>query len=45
MSTMHFLWVFGCVDHVKVTKPNTKKLNDQSTKMVMIGYELSTKAY
>jgi hypothetical protein len=40
---VHFLRVFGCVAHVKVTKPNTGKLDDRSTRMVMIGYEAGSK--
>jgi hypothetical protein len=44
-SVMHFLQVFGCVAHVKITKPNAGKLDDRSTKMVMIGYEAGSKAY
>jgi len=42
---VHFLRVFGCVAHVKVTKPNTGKLDDRSWKMVLIGYEEGSKAY
>jgi hypothetical protein len=37
--------VFGYVAHVKITKPNARKLDDRSTKMVMIGYEAGSKAY
>lgn len=42
---VHFLWVFGCVAHVRVAKPNAGKLEDRSTKMVMIYYEQGSKAY
>jgi hypothetical protein len=42
---VHFLRVFDCVAHVKITKPNAGKLDDRSTKMVMIGYEAGSKAY
>ena len=42
---VHFLRVFGCVAHVKVTKPNAGKLDDRSRKMVLIGYEEGSKAY
>jgi transposase InsO family protein len=35
---MHFLRVFGCVAHVKITKTNAGKLDDRSTKMVMVRY-------
>jgi hypothetical protein len=42
---VHFLCVFGCMAHVKVTKPNAGKLDDRSVKMVMIGYEPGSKAY
>jgi hypothetical protein len=30
---------FGCVVHVKNTKPNLKKLEDRSTPMIFVGYE------
>jgi hypothetical protein len=33
------------VAHVKVTKPNAGKLDNRSTRMVMIGYEAGSKAY
>jgi hypothetical protein len=42
---VHFLRVFSCVAHVKVTKLNAGKLDDRSTRMVMIGYEAGSKAY
>ena len=38
------LRVFGSVDHVKTTK-RVNKLEDRSSMMVFIGYELGTKAY
>ena len=38
------LRVFGSVVHVKTTK-NVSKLEDRSSVMVLIGYELGTKAY
>jgi transposase InsO family protein len=44
-SVVHFLRVFDCVAHVKVTKSNAGKLDDQSTRMVMIRYEAGLKAY
>jgi len=40
-----FLRTFGCVGHVKKTKPNLTKLEDRSTPMVFLGYERGTKAY
>jgi hypothetical protein len=39
------LCTFGCVVHVNNTKPMLKKLEDRSTKMVFVGYELGSKAY
>jgi hypothetical protein len=39
------LRVFGCVAYVKATRPNLKKLDDQSTAMVFIGYEPGAKAW
>ena len=40
-----FLWTFGCVGHVKNTKPHLDKLEDRSTPMVLLGYEEGSKAY
>jgi hypothetical protein len=37
--------VFGCVAHVKVTRPNLKKLEDRSKPMVLFGYEPGSAAY
>jgi hypothetical protein len=39
------LRTFGCIIHVKNTKPMLKKLDDRSTKMVFVGYESGSKAY
>ena len=39
------LRTFGCVAHVKVTRPNTKKLDDRSVPMVFLGYEPGSAAY
>jgi len=36
---------FGCIGHVKNTKPDLSKLEDRSTKMVFLGYEEGSKAY
>jgi hypothetical protein len=43
-SVQH-LRVFGCVAHVKNTRPNLKKLDDRSTPMVLFGYEPGTATY
>jgi hypothetical protein len=40
-----FLRTFGCIGHVKKTKPFLTKLEDRSTLMVLLGYEEGTKAY
>ena len=40
-----FLRTFGCVRHVKKTKPNLAKLEDRCTPMVFLGYERGSKAY
>lgn len=37
--------MFGCISHVKVTKPHLSKLEDRSTPKVLLGYEASSKAY
>ncbi|WVZ83650.1 hypothetical protein U9M48_030778 [Paspalum notatum var. saurae] len=41
---VQFLRTFGCIAHVKVTRPHAK-LDDRSVKMVFVGYELGSKAY
>jgi len=40
-----FLRTFGCIGHVKKTKPNLSKLEDRSTPIVFLGYECGSKAY
>ena len=40
-----FLQTFGCIGHVRKTKPNLTKLEDRSTPMVFLGYVEGTKAY
>ncbi|CAA0822344.1 cysteine-rich RLK (RECEPTOR-like protein kinase) 8 [Striga hermonthica] len=40
-----FLRTFGCIGHVKKTKPFLSKLEDRSTPMVFLGYEEGSKAY
>jgi hypothetical protein len=42
---MHYLCTFGCVTHVKVTRPDPMKLDNRSLKTIIIGYEPRTKAY
>jgi hypothetical protein len=39
------LRTFGCVAHVKVTKPNLKKLDDRSRPMIFVRYEPGLAAY
>jgi hypothetical protein len=36
---VHHLRVFGCVVHVKNTKPHLKKLEDKSKSMIFVSYE------
>jgi len=43
--SVSFLWTFGCIGHVRKTKPNLTKLEDRSTPMVLLGYVEGTKAY
>jgi transposase InsO family protein len=43
-SVQH-LRTFGCVAHVKVTRPDVKKLDDRSMPMVLLGYEPGSAAY
>jgi hypothetical protein len=42
---VRFLCVFGCIGHVKATRPHLQKLDDRSYPMVFIGYEIGSKAY
>jgi hypothetical protein len=42
---LHYLRVFGCVAHVKTARPQLKKLDDRSTPMVFMGYDVGSKAY
>ena len=44
-SSMSFLWTFGCIGHVRKTKPILTKLEDRSTSMVFLGYAEGTKVY
>jgi hypothetical protein len=43
--SMSFLWTFGCIGHVRKTKPILTKLEDRSTPMVFLDYVEGTKAY
>lgn len=43
-SVQH-LRTFGCVAHVKVTRPNVKNLDDRSVPMVFLGYEPGSASY
>jgi hypothetical protein len=42
---VHHLRTFGCVVHVRNTKPNLKKLEDRSKPMIFVRYEPGSKAY
>lgn len=44
LSVRH-LRTLECLVHVNIVHPHVMKLDDRSTTMVMIGYELGTKAY
>ncbi|WVZ79227.1 hypothetical protein U9M48_026831 [Paspalum notatum var. saurae] len=39
------LCTFGCIGHVKVTRPNLAKLEDRSKPMIFLGYKAGSKAY
>jgi transposase InsO family protein len=39
------LRTFGCIAHVKVTKPHLTKLDDRSKPMIFVGYEPGSAAY
>ena len=40
-----FLRTFGCVGHMKNTKPHLDKLEDKSTSLVLLVYEEGSKVY
>jgi hypothetical protein len=42
---VHFLRIFGCRAHAKITRPHLKKLDDRSVPVVFLGYEPGGKAY
>jgi hypothetical protein len=44
-SSPAHLCTFGCIMHVKNTKPHLSKLEDRSTRMIFVGYEPRSKAY
>ena len=44
-TSVSFLRTFGCIGHVRKTKPVLTKLDDRSTPMVLLGYAEGTKAY
>ena len=43
--SMSFVRTFGCIGHIRKTKPNLTKLEDRSTPIVFLGYAEGTKAY
>ena len=43
--SVSFLRTFGCIGHVRKTKPILTKLEDKSTPMVLLGYVEDTKVY
>jgi hypothetical protein len=43
--SLSHLRTFGCVAHVKVTKPKLTKLDDRSKPMIFVGYEPGSAAY
>jgi hypothetical protein len=45
IPVVHYFRTFGCVAHVKITRPNLKKLDDRSQKVIFVGYEVRSKAY
>jgi hypothetical protein len=42
---VHYFKMFGCIGHVKNTRPRLQKLEDRSCPMIFIGYEHGSKAY
>ena len=42
---VHYFRTFGCIAHVKNTRPGLKKYDDRSSLMIFVGYESGSKAY
>jgi hypothetical protein len=42
---VHYFHTFGCVTHIKNTRPNLKKLDDRSRRTIFVGYEVVSKVY
>ncbi|WVZ93228.1 hypothetical protein U9M48_039226 [Paspalum notatum var. saurae] len=42
---VHFMRTFGCIAHVKNTRPHLNKLEDRSSRTIFVGYEPGSKAY
>jgi hypothetical protein len=42
---MHCMRTFGCVVHVRETRPRLNKLDDCSRPMISVGYPAGTKGY
>ena len=42
---VHYMRTFGCMAHVRETRPGLKKLDDRSRPMIFVGYEPGTKGY
>jgi hypothetical protein len=45
VPVVQHLRTFGWIARVKVTKPNLKKLDDRSKKMIFVGYEPRSTTY
>ena len=43
--SVSFLWTFGCIGHIRMTKLVLTKLEDRSTPRVFLGYMEGTKVY
>jgi hypothetical protein len=42
---VHYFRKFGYIVHLKIMRPNLKKLDDRSRKAIFVGYEGGSKAY
>jgi hypothetical protein len=42
---VHHFRTFGCIAHVKITRPGLKKLDDRNRKTIFIGHESGCKGY
>jgi hypothetical protein len=45
VPAVHYFHTFRCIAHLKIKRPNLKKLDDRSRKAIFVEYEDRSKAY